>query len=61
MCHIVLLLLCDNVCVQKQNPLIYIQSLNRTETTKKQHAHVRNYKKIGDIISLEEIEGFNAL
>lgn len=61
MCHVVLLLLCDNVCVQKQNPLIYIQSLNRTETTKKQHVHVRNYKKIGDIISLEEIEGFNAL
>lgn len=64
MCHVVLLLLCDNVCVQKQNPLIYIQSLNRTETTKKQHVHVRNYKKIvicNPSISLEEIEGFNAL
>lgn len=61
MCHVVFLLLCDNVCVQKQNTLIYIQSLNRTETTKKQHVNVRNYKKIGDIISFEEIEGFNAL
>lgn len=61
MCHVVLLLLCDNVCVQKQNTLIYIQSLNRTETTKKQHVNVRNYNKIGDIISLEEIQGFNAL
>lgn len=61
MCHVVLLLLCDNVCVQKQNTLIYIQSLNRTETTKNQHVNVRNYKKIGDIISFEEIQGFNAL
>lgn len=58
MCHVVLLLLCDNVCVQKQNTLIYIQ---RTETTKNQHVNVRNYNKIGDIISLEEIQGFNAL
>lgn len=58
MCHVVLLLLRDNVCVQKQNMLIYIQ---RTETTKNQHVNVRKYKKIGDIISFQEIEGFNAL